>query len=440
MNVKNVNEQPRILVITVSSWNKRVGSNTWTSLLEGVDPANVANICIREETPDNPACSRYFAISENRVLRSILRRRTQTGREIIPVAVADDTPSEDKEAHDRRYAQMKKKRRYSMLMARELVWWLGRWRTPELDAFLDDFKPDVILHSMEGYIHLNRIIRYAIRRTGARAVGYVWDDNFTYRQSKKAGYKVYRHFQRRSLKRLARQTDAFFAISDMTKREADAFFGIDCTVLTKPLSRTPVLHDYSNFQRPIRMLYTGNLLIGRDRSLLRLVKAAEHLPAGSFEIDVYTQTALSEDKKRTLEASGICRIHAPIPQAEVLAKQTEADVLIFLEDIDGPDAHTARLSFSTKITDYLSSGACIFAVGCADTAPMQYFIQNRAAAVATGEQEIELRLRELLDGAPNTLATLAERAAAVGMEKHSKAHVLGTFHQVMDETLASEDK
>ena len=56
------------------------------------------------------------------------------------------------------------------------------------------------------------------------------------------------------------------------------------------------------------------------------------------------------------------------------------------------------------------------------------------------EQEIELRLRELLDGAPDTLATLAERAAAVGMEKHSKAHVLGTFHQVIDETLASEDK
>ena len=124
----------------------------------------------------------------------------------------------------------------------------------------------------------------------------------------------------------------------------------------------------------------------------------------------------------------------------MLAKQTEADVLIFLEDIDGPDAHTARLSFSTKITDYLSSGACIFAVGCADTAPMQYFIQNRAAAVATSEQELELRLRELLDGAPNTLAALAERAAAVGMEKHSKAHVLGTFHQVIDETLASEDK
>ena len=428
----------RILVLSVSAWNSRVGYNTWPILLEGNDPDCVANISLRGEVPDSKASTHYFHISENKILKSIFKRSLQTGSRVEPAACAE--ASSDLTEHNSRYQKMRKHRSFFTLMAREAVWMLGKWKSAELIRFITEFQPDVILYSMDGYIHFNRLCRYAKKISGAQAIGFFGDDNFTYKQSKNLGDKAFRFFQRRSLKRLAKKTDAFFAISDMTKREADAFFGIDCTVLTKPLSRTPVLHDYSNFQRPIRMLYTGNLLIGRDRSLLRLVKAAERLPAGSFEIDVYTQTALSEGKKRTLEASGICRIHAPIPQAEVLAKQTEADVLIFLEDIDGPDAHTARLSFSTKITDYLSSGACIFAVGCADTAPMQYFIQNRAAAVATGEQEIELRLRELLDGAPDTLATLAERAAAVGMEKHSKAHVLGTFHQVIDETLASEDK
>ena len=66
-----------------------------------------------------------------------------------------------------------------MLMLRDIIWKFGRWKTIELNDFLDDFKPDIILHSMEGYNHFNRIIEYAIKRTGARAVGYIWDDNFT---------------------------------------------------------------------------------------------------------------------------------------------------------------------------------------------------------------------------------------------------------------------
>ena len=100
----------------------------------------------------------------------------------------------------------------TMLLGRELVWMLGKWCTKELDAFLDSFKPDVIVYSMEGYIHLNRIIEYSIKRTGASSVGYFWDDNFTYKQSKKLGYKFYRFFQRCSLRSLAKKTDAFFAI------------------------------------------------------------------------------------------------------------------------------------------------------------------------------------------------------------------------------------
>ena len=331
--------------------------------------------------------------------------------------------------HNERYRKMKKHRRYSMLMARELIWWLGKWRTAELDDFLDSFKPDVILHSMEGYIHLNRIISYCIKRTGATAVGYIWDDNFTYKQSKKTGYKIYRFFQRKSLKKLAKDTKAFFAISSMTKKEADDFFGIDCKILTKPLGRVSVV-NYNEICKPIRILYTGNLLIGRDKSLLRVVKAIKERFSEDFILDVYTQTTLEEKRIKEIECGGICRIHSSIPQSEVWEKQKEADVLIFLEDIDGQDAHTARLSFSTKITDYLSSGKCIFAVGCADTAPIQYFLETDAAAVAVSDAEIYERLSEMAKN-PAILIDYAERSREAGIKNHSEEKVLNTFNETI---------
>ena len=427
--MKNTNEKtPKILVITVSSWNSKVGSNTWCTLLEQYGSENIANICIREEQPNSDVCSRYFVISENKVIKSVYKRSIKTGKEIHPFTELS-RENQDLSEHNERYRRMSKKRRYSMLLAREIVWWLGKWKTSELDEFLDSFKPDVILHSMEGYIHLNRIIEYAIKRTGAKAVGYVWDDNFTYKQSSKIGYKIYRYFQRRSLKRLAKLTDAFFAISDMTKKEANDFFKIDCKILTKPFNGVGDI-VYGKLEKPIKILYTGNLLIGRDRSLIRVANAIKEKFEGQFVIDVYTKTEFSEDKLSEIQADGTCRMHAPIPQSEVLKKQKEADILLFLEDIDGENAHTARLSFSTKITDYLSSGKCIFAVGCADTAPMHYFIENRAAIVASSDEEIVEKLQEIASDT-SVLCDYAERAREVGVRNHSKEKVLNTFNETI---------
>ena len=416
----------KILVFSVASWNSKVGANSWAALLEDYDPANVASICIRDELPDSKVCSRYFSISENKIIKSLLRPGTKTGAEVTAQAPTQEQ-LEDLQAHNARYAKMKK-RPYSLLLARELIWKLGRWRTPELDAFLDSFQPDIILHSMEGYIHLNRVIEYAMKRTGAKAVGYIWDDNFTYKQSKDLGYKIYRFFQRGSLKRLAKKTSAFFAIAPLTKTESDAFFGVNCHLLTKPLSAEPAVSEAAP-GACMKLLYTGNLYIGRDQSLLKVVNAVKQLPKGRFFIDVYTNSHLEEDYLQQIDPE-ICRIHDPIPQSEVLKKQKEADILLFLEDIDGKDAKVARLSFSTKITDYLSAGKGILAVGNPDTAPMQYFAENNAALVCGSEEDILSALRRI-DATPAILRESAEHAAQAGRENHNKEKIQTIFDNVI---------
>ena len=422
-----MNENKKILVITVPSWNSKVGANSWESLLKRYPAENVASIYIRNEIPDSPVCSRYFNISENKIIKSLYRWGMQTGVEVSS-EVADPQQEADLQTHNARYARMKKKRPYSLLLARELIWKLGRWKTPELDAFLDSFQPDVILHAMDGYIHLNRIIQYAIKRTGAAAVGYIWDDNFTYKQSSDLGYKIYRFFQRRSVKALAKQTKEFFAISPLTKKESDEFFGINCHLLTKPLSAEPMVRA-GQVGECINILYTGNLYIGRDQSLLKVVNAVKNKYKGRFFIDVYTNSQLEEDYLAQIDPT-VCKIHDPIPQSEVLEKQRQADVLLFLEDIDGKDAKVARLSFSTKITDYLSAGKCIMAVGNIDTAPLQYFIENNAALACGSVAQIEEALTKI-SNSPELLTEMAEHAAKAGRENHNKEKIQSTFDKVI---------
>ena len=76
-------QSAKILVITVSAWNSKVGANTWAALLEKYDSKNIANICIREEVPDSKVCGRFFVVSENRVIKSVLNRKIETGREVF---------------------------------------------------------------------------------------------------------------------------------------------------------------------------------------------------------------------------------------------------------------------------------------------------------------------------------------------------------------------
>ncbi len=425
----------RILVLSVPSWNSKVGANTWQTLLEQYNPDNIAVISLREEYPDCKVSNHYFTISENRVIKSILRRKLKTGYVVERVEEMQES-SEDLIEHNERYRKMSAKRSYFKLMVRELVWKLGRWKSTELENFIREFNPDVILYSMEGYIHFSRICRYAIKKAGAKAIGYFWDDNFTYKKEKGVGFKCFRFFQRKSLKKLVKKTDAFWAISEMTKIEADETFGIDCTVLTKPLRKLPVLSQ--SVHNPIKILYTGNLQIGRASSLVKIVQALKQVNLKNiyFELDVYTQTQLQESVMQNISC-GFCHIHEAIVQDKVFELQNDADILLFLEDIDGKYARSARLSFSTKITDYLSTGKCIFAAGCLDTAPMQYLLTNNAAIVATTVSEMADCFNRIKEN-PDLLTEYAKNACECAIKNHNKEKILFTVNQTIEDLLNSQ--
>ena len=80
----------RILILTVPSWNSKVGANSFATLLENYDSENVASIFIRDEIPDSNICSRYFCISENKIIKSVLKRKTKTGTEVKANAQVDE--------------------------------------------------------------------------------------------------------------------------------------------------------------------------------------------------------------------------------------------------------------------------------------------------------------------------------------------------------------
>jgi hypothetical protein len=66
----------------------------------------------------------------------------------------------------------------------------------------------------------------------------------------------------------------------------------------------------------------------------------------------------------------------------------ENDVVVFVESFEPQFCNVARLSFSTKICDYLASGKCILAIGPGNIAPIEYLVEENAAVVASTKNEV----------------------------------------------------
>lgn len=419
----------KVLILSVSAWNKKSGSDTFSSLMDGYGADNVANIYIRESLPDSPVCNNYFRISENAVLKSIFKRNTKTGKKVSAFQKINDNESNERVTEER-YKKLSSKKNFILSIARELVWKFGNWKTKELNDFIDEFKPDTVFFAMEGYIHLNRISRYVIKRSAAKGIGYFWDDNFTYKQSNKLGYKIYRFFQKKSIKKTVKLCSDFFAITPKTKNEADATFNINCKVLTKPIKSNEgfVLYEPHN---PVKILYTGKLIIGRFDTIKFIGEALNEINKNGVKaiLDVYTTTHLNEEQLNFV--GKYVNILGAIPQMQVAEKQSQADVLLFAEAVGENSNKMARLSFSTKITDYFGSGKCIFAVGSNDTAPIEYLKDEDAAVIAVTKEQILSQLSALIENT-EIIKEYAKKAYDCGQRNHNEEKIKNLLFETLN--------
>ena len=120
-----------------------------------------------------------------------------------------------------------------------------------------------------------------------------------------------------------------------------------------------------------------------------------------------------------MEKMGNMIFHDPVPYSEVKNVIEQNDVVVFVESLKEQFKDIARLSFSTKITDYLASGKCIFAIGPKDIAPIEYFKDNDAAIVANDYDSIKEQLHKLL--VPEMVEGYSKKAFLCGKANHDKA-------------------
>lgn len=420
-------ELPKVLAISLSTWRSDSGIHTQTDLFKFWDSEKVAQIYTKSDLPNTPVCNKFFQISENAVVRSVINRKP-VGKEVENGAVANSAEAAAITAEQKMYAKAHKKKSWFMTLLREIVWGLGKWKTAELDKFVKDFDADVYFVPIYPVVYTAKIQQYILKKFPKPYVCYLADDNYSYLPCGKNPLSyIHRFFLRRVVKKLATNCDEMFTITKTEAVDTDNLFGTKSVVLTKGINFSELVFEEKTPAEPIKMVYTGNLLIGRASSLVAISDALKNINKDKIKItfDIYSPTVLDDKTMEALNSNG-CTYRGSVTKDKVAEIQRSADIVVFAESLEKQHRYAARLSFSTKLTDYFASGKCVFAIGDEHIAPIEYLRENDAAIIATDYSEIEKQLRVLTEN-PQVIMEYGKKSFDCGKRNHEESDVKKTF-------------
>ncbi len=420
--------KPRVLVIGTNPWREDGTAHTLKNIFSCWDPQSLALIYTRSGLPFTNVASRFFQISENLVLKNLHKPWVQVGNEVHSTKEVDMSITKDEE---QRYARAHKHHSMLLTFCREFVWLLGHWRSRALSAFISDFDPDMLFVPIYPTVYMGWIQRYVIRKSKKPFVCYLADDNYSYDSCKGVLSYVHRFWLRKNVRWLSTHCRQMYVIVEKEKEETDRLFGTNSIILTKSIDFSNRPFDFQKVNRPINFVYTGSLIIGRDKTLAIIADAINDLNKDGINavLNIYSKDEPVSDIMARLN-SGSSRHNGFIPRDNVDKVQQSADVVVFAEALDGKEANIARLSFSTKITDYLANGKCVFAVGKTDIAPIDYFMRNDSAIIAHTKQEVYNQIERIITQ-PQIIEDYSRKAYECAVRNHEKSVVDRRFIDTM---------
>lgn len=418
---------PKILSVSLSTWRSDSGIHTQTDLFKFWQPDKVAQIYTKSDLPNTPVCNRFFQISENAVIKSVFNRKP-VGRPVENGETANSDAQKAIDSEKKLYAKAHKRKSWLMTLAREFVWMFGRWKSKELDAFIKDFDPDVYFMPIYPVAYMGWLQLHILKKNPKPYVCYLSDDNYTYKPCGKNIFAyIHRFMLRRVVKKLAINCSQMFTITQTEAEETDRTFGTQSIVLTKGIDYSNLEYKQKEISSPIRMVYTGKMIIGRSNSLVEISKAMQRINQNEQKItlDIYSPDVMDDSTMEYLNSNGCC-YRGVVPKEEVAAIQENADIVVFVESLEKEHRFAARLSFSTKLTDYFKSGKCIFAIGDKSIAPIIYLRDEDAAIIATEYSEIQKNLEMLIEQ-PELIGKYSKKAFDCGKRNHDEPIIREKF-------------
>ena len=385
----------KILVISRTPWRlDNSFGNTYSSIFSKMEDVEIAHIYLADGLPEKENVVKdYYQVAESKIIRTFFKARTRNNR--VGHRVFPDNSK--KTEFDKTVKVAQKKRWPIFYLMRDFIWRYGNVNYEGMEEFAYNFNPDLIFAPLYYANYVSRIILKMQKYLNVPVVLECSLDVYSLRQvSYDPIYWINRFSIRRNIRKVIKKTSLLYTISDMMKEDYNSMLRVPCKVLYKfpDFSRNKGIY-LANNTKHTRFIFTGNIGDGRWHSLSALANILKKHEYG--HLDIYTATPITKEMEDALNISGVCNLHEPISQQEVIQLQAKADILVHVESFNLKNKLQVRYSISTKIMDYLCAGRTILAIGPKDIASMEYLRNNEVALCANSVEDIDSIISNLKD-------------------------------------------
>ncbi|WP_312592616.1 hypothetical protein [Stutzerimonas nitrititolerans] len=255
-------------------------------------------------------------------------------------------------------------------------------------------KPDFIFFVVGNSCFSIGFAIYLSRALSVPLFVYITDDYVIYNKPAGIFGGLYHKLLVLNYKKLFISARNIFFIGSEMKRQFGRVYGVDGDCLIN-------CNFVSKVARPglsasqIRLVYAGGLHLGRLKSLIDFARYMREICSEvghSFYLDVYTNNEKDGVLLKRYQKSGVF-YRGRLSWAELQVQLQKADFLLHIESFQSAYSKKTKLSLSTKIPEYLSSGTCVIAYGPEELASIKIFREETIGiAISFGDSKSKVDL------------------------------------------------
>lgn len=380
----------KILIVSRTPWNNANSfGNTFSNLFGGMLGVRIFNICCQSGSSDNSIVEQTWQMTDSTVLKSILGQKP--GRYIPSVPVTPILPIPRKKLAPRRTTVA--------YIVREFIWKVGRWSNRGLRDFVKSIHPDVLYLPIYRSGYLCDVQQYVISVAKCPVVCHITDDVYVYRPSltKTPLKALYYTWMRKKIRNLIEKAEYGEVFAQNMVDEYSALFRKDFYIIGKGIDINELEKNTVWTQdRCTSFVYTGNYGGERGLQLVNLAVAiAESFEKDKAELRIYSTTSPDPEIEKQLAATGVAKFCGALSPDQVKAVQRTADFLVHVEGFSNKSIAETRMSFSTKLIDYMMAQRPIIAIGPEMVNSIQILSNNNLAIVATNNNQLKTILTRI---------------------------------------------
>lgn len=385
----------RILIVSRTPWDDSNSfGNTFSNLFGGMEGVEIYNICCQTGDNNNNIVKAAYQMTDTSVLKSL--KGEQSGHKMWQQA--------QQKISEQTEICFPRQRLTIFYICREILWKIGRWKSKSLENFIKDIKPDFLYLPIYHSGYVCDVQLFAIRKSHVPYCVHITDDVYTHPPTPlltplKSLYHLWVSRKIRQLIKSARYGEAF---AESMVEEYPRNYGIPFYLIGKGIAPTSMPRKITLEQdlSEMNFVYTGNYGGERGQQLVILAKEINnHLIRRDKKavFSIYSNTVVEDKIKTALSQYSFVKLYKGVDSVQVYKIQKNANFLIHVEGFSKKAIAETRMSFSTKLIDYMSTMKPIIAIGPSNINSIEVLKRYGLAYIATNRAEIGAILDRIMD-------------------------------------------